>query len=1064
MKLIDLLLKEFSDAQIKVFRPDTGNQFFPPVGKEPTTDEAPSSVKIKSADKMPPVDKVTKKPSSVKIPSTDKTLVNKVVHSSVCNILNEYGSQDSICKNINSNGENLARRLTSAVINEIFQHQLNLVFCDKVSVSACFPLESKKLVEKVQKLAQTASKECQTSSPYTIILPHKFLENVISALLSKIFSTISSTETRKLEDNLFTELDFFQMKLVSAVATEISQNKHMIIQYVESLQSDDHEITELVVQSVYNKLLPQFGSQEIIQNCVTSGCKILSETIVDLVLREVAGNQLQSYFCGGLTPHQCVEVENIIENILKDVFQTTDVPLPKPSHAHKLSYNIIEEIAVKFLSKLLSVFPNVHKERTKSLETEMLKITSKVLNSVQEFIFKSTVKLVAPTKESPTVPAADNATIENIVNSVFISVLKHFGSFTSIFEYLMAKGSVLSDIIGFLLVNAISNSEFQPQVEEEVSNSELVLEAVKIMEKVTKIIDELKSKEKSSSRKGLILDAKLLEEVLALFLAKLVRFPSSSSKDEKNLSKPELHKIASQLTKSVTAEISRSSISLIASDPEKHCLNPENIESVDQVVNSVYNNILQQSGTNKEFYYDIEDTNTVFPKVASLIIDGVSSFPLDTIGSTISNADLSGELDINRIVQKAQEHAINVIPELEEEQLDQVSSEEEYPIKIVPYVGKKPVKIDPRIISEHLAVTSTKTQPLKELKQECLKRTGLSTAELRRASISGRNYSSESPNLENRKRERHASLDKTGRLDVKPLEAVGRNSFENTRKPDITRVELLKDVQSKNDLIFRLVAHDIDRVDLKNDINEELNCDEDEVVLRETVAEEDFKVFKDQVKEVKKPEENKVSPKSTRSTSRLKKLLSLCNCCQTTASVNIESTEATSNQVIESKETHVKRAVAELDMAIKKAMPETASSSWEEKPLCKKEEKNLLNEPPHYFIHRSMSSSSCDQEDLISSTREDEDCYSESSAEILEESSQEQKPENRSSVEFITIFERSKDVDSANSSNISETPKPNVFKRGCKMLTKMSSALSKVFSRNNPNISRSSSPTHHHED
>ncbi|XP_064227521.1 fibrous sheath-interacting protein 2-like isoform X3 [Aotus nancymaae] len=1065
MKLIDLLLKEFSDAQIKVFRPDTENQFFPPVGKEPTTDEAPSSVKIKSADKMPPVDKVTKKPSSVKTPSTDKTLVNKVVHSSVCNILNEYGSQDSICKNINSNGENLARRLTSAVINEIFQHQLNLVFCDKVSVSACFPLESKKLVKKVQKLAQTASKECQTSSPYTIILPHKFLENVISALLSKIFSTISSTETRKLEDNLFTELDFFQMKLVSAVATEISQNKHMIIQYVESLQSDDHEITELVVQSVYNKLLPQFGSQEIIQNCVTSGCKILSETIVDLVLREVAGNQLQSYFCGGLTPHQCVEVENIIENILKDVFQTTDVPLPKPSHAHKLSYNIIEEIAVKFLSKLLSVFPNVHKERTKSLETEMLKITSKVLNSVQEFIFKSTVKLVAPTKESPTVPAADNATIENIVNSVFTSVLKHFGSFTSIFEYLMAKGSVLSDIIGFLLVNAISNSEFQPQVEEEVSNSELVLEAVKIMEKVTKIIDELKSKEKSSSRKGLILDATLLEEVLALFLAKLVRFPSSSSKDEKNLSKPELHKIASQLTKSVTAEISRSSISLIASDPEKHCLNPENIESVYQVVNSVYNNILQQSGTNKEFYYDIEDTNTVFPKVASLIIDGVSSFPLDTIGSTISNADLSGELDINRIVQKAQEHAINVIPELEEEQLDQVSSEEEYPIKIVPYVGKKPVKIDPKIISEHLAVTSTKTQPLKELKQECLKRTGLSIAELRRASISGRNYTSESPNLEKRKRERRASLDKTGRLDAKPLEAVGRrNSFQNTRKPDITRVELLKDVQSKNDLIFRLVAHDIDRVDLKNDINEELNSDEDEVVLRETVAEEDFKVFKDQVKEVKRPEENKVSPKSTRSTSRLKKLLSLFNCCQTTASVNIESTEATSNQVIESKETHVKRPVAELDMAIKKAMPETASSSWEEKPLCKKEEKNLLNEPPHYFIHRIMSSSSYDQEDLISSTSEAEDRYSDPSAEILEESSQEQKPENRSSVEFITIFERSKDVDNANSSNISETPKPNVSKRGCKMLTKMSSALSKVFSRNNTNISRSSSPTHHHED
>ncbi|XP_074255476.1 fibrous sheath-interacting protein 2 isoform X1 [Saimiri boliviensis] len=1063
MKLIDSLLKEFSDAQIKVFRPDKGNQFFPPVGKEPTTDEAPSSIKIKSADKMPPVDKMTKKPS-VKIPSTDKTLVNKVVHSSVCNILNEYGSQDSICKNINSNGENLARRLTSAVINEIFHHQLNLIFCDEVSVSACLPLESKDVVKKVQKLAQTASKECQTSSPYTIILPHKFLENVISALLSKIFSTISITETRKLEDNLFTELDFFQIKLVSAVATEISQNKHMIIQYVESLQSDDHEITQLVVQSVYNNLLPQFGSQEIIRNCVTSGCKILSETIVDLVLREVAGNQLQSYFCGELTPRQCVEVENIVENILKDVFQTTDVPLPKPSHAHKLSYNIIEEIAVKFLSKLLSVFPKVHKERTKSLETEMLKITSKILNSVQGFIFKSKIKLVAPTKESPTVPVADNATIENIVNSVFTSVLKHFGSFTSIFKDLMGKGSVLSEIIGFLLVNVISNSEFQPQVEEEVSNSELVLEAVKIMEKVTKIIDELKSQEKYSSRNGLTLDVKLLEEVLALFLAKLVRLPSSSSKGEKNLSKPELNKIASQLTKSVTAEISRSSISLIASDPEKNSLNPENIERVYQVVNSVYNNILQQSGTNKELYYDIKDTNTVFPKkVASLIIDGVSSFPLDTIGSTISNADLSGELDINRIVQKAQEHAVNMISESEEEQLEQGSSEEDYPIKIVPHVGKKPVKIDPKIISEHLAVISIKTQPLEKLKQECLKTTGCSIAELRRASINGRNYYSESPNLENRKRERRTSLNKTGRLDVKPLEAVGRNSFQNIRKPDITRVELLKDVQNKNDLIVRLVAHDIDQVHLENYIKEELDSDDDEVVLRETVAEEGVKVFKDQVKEVEKLEENKASPKSTLSASSLKKLLSLSKCCQTTASANIESTEATSNQVTESKKTHVKRAVAELDMALKKAIPETASSSWEEKPLCQKEEKNLLTEPPHYFIHRIMSSSSYNQEDLISSTGEAEDCHSDPSTKILEESSQEQKSKNRSSVEFITIFERSKDVDNANSSNISETSKPDVSKQGSKMLAKMSSALSKVFSRYNTNISRSSSPAHHDE-
>lgn len=40
-------------------------------------------------------------------------------------------------------------------------------------------------------------------------------------------------------------------------------------------------------------------------------------------------------------------------------------------------------------------------------------------------------------------------------------------------------------------------------------------------------------------------------------------------------------------------------------------------------------------------------------------------------------------------------------------------------------------------------------------------------------------------------------------------QAVCRNSFQSLTKPDITRVELLRDVTSKQDLIVRLVAHDI---------------------------------------------------------------------------------------------------------------------------------------------------------------------------------------------------------------------------------------------------------------
>ncbi|XP_075861853.1 fibrous sheath-interacting protein 2 [Microcebus murinus] len=1075
LKLIDSLLKEFSDAQIKVFRPDKRNQFFPPAGKyssvskipsrykESNTDEVLPSIKIKIVDKMPHVDKMTKIPSSDKIPfqdkipSIDKTLVNKIVHSAVCNILKECRSQDSICKNINSNGKNLARQLCSAVINEIFRHQLNLIFCDEVPVSTCFPLESKDVVKKVQMVAQTASKECQTSSPYTIMLPHKFLENVISALLCKFFPTISNTKTKQSEGNLLAELDFLQRMLVSTVATEISKDEDMIIQYVESLHSNDDEIIQLVAQSIYNNLLPQFGSQEIIQNCMTSGCRILSETIVDLVLREVTGNQLQQYFCGELSPHQCAEVESVVENILKDVIQTTNVLPPEPSHVHKLSYNIVEEIAVKFLSKILSMFPKVHKESFffQSLETEMETIISKILNSIQEFISKSQIKLVALAKESPTVPIADNATIEKVVNSVYTSILKHCGSLTSVFKDLMGKSNALSDIIGFLMVKEISNSEFQPQVEEELSSTELVLEAVKVMEKVVRIVDKFKFQENSSSRKDSTLDAKFLEEALALFLAKLAKLLSASSKDDKSFSKPELNKIASQLTKSVTAEISRSNITLVNADPEKHFLNPESIEMVSHVVDSVYSDVLQHFGTDKELYYDIKDTNKVFPKkVAGLIIDRVSNFPL--VSPKSSNASKLGELDINRIVQKAQEHSDNMISDLDKDESDQDLSKEEFSVEIVPHVGSKPIKIDPRIVSEHLAVISVKTHPLEKLKVECLKRTGHSIAELRKASISGKSYSS-SYNVGQRKKERRTSLDQSGRLDLKPFEAVCRNSFQNIRKPDITKVELLKDVQGKKDLIIRLVAHDIDQVYLDDDIQEEINSDEDEIVLREVFAQEH--PLENQDKEFKKPVESKVSPKPMLSTNSIKKFLSLSKCCQPTSSANIESIEPISNEIIESDETLVKRAAAELNMAATKTTPEAVSS--EKKPERKEEETNLVAEPTHYLIHRIMSSSSYNQEDLIPYTSEAGDYKPDANAGILEENDQSQNPENVSSIKFITIYEGTKDIignEASSNEDISEIPKANVSKQGSKMLAKVSSALSKVFSRSNSNISKSSPP------
>ena len=61
---------------------------------------------------------------------------------------------------------------------------------------------------------------------------------------------------------------------------------------------------------------------------------------------------------------------------------------------------------------------------------------------------------------------------------------------------------------------------------------------------------------------------------------------------------------------------------------------------------------------------------------------------------------------------------------------------------------------------------------------ECLARTGHSIETLRRASISGKSYSTEIPVAGNKKKEKHISLDQMGRLNVKPLEVSAKGSGE----------------------------------------------------------------------------------------------------------------------------------------------------------------------------------------------------------------------------------------------------------------------------------------------
>ncbi|XP_039202147.1 fibrous sheath-interacting protein 2 isoform X2 [Crotalus tigris] len=791
--LIESILKEFAKSPVKVLQIPEGGQSFPDV---------------------------------------EKAEIAKIIHASLCSILQDQRSGVPIYTD-KENGHTFAERLASAIKKEILGYQIQEVQSKTFQDPASKPFEFGEMAKKVFTEVKKISTPSQIDTPCPFLVSQRFIFDVLAFLLSKILPLPTPFSTSTDTEDQCAEFDFIHMKLLSKVMAEISKNKNAEVKYLDGVQPN-RVFSQTVANSIYNNLLPEFGSTSDVQKCIRTGCTILLERIVDIVIKEISGNQIQMYFTEELNRQQeAIEAEKALEDQYGASSEPSEGQSQLRTHLKGLSTLILEEIAVKLLTKMFSSLPldEVDTSHVASME----EVARKIINSLQNLLSNGKLT-VWQHDDSEDLASEDSRTVGEVVDSVYSDILKHSNSETFLYEDLTNSNEDFANRVACFMVSEISKHDFQPvsDSEKEIPSPSMIkLESEKILKKIISDIEAGQKLNNISDTQTAVVSVAFLEEIVSRFLIRiLVAQYNLGIHKKKSLSKTDVNEIAGQLKTSVEKEMSKNKIKLIASDNQL-VLDPGYEEAVNQVVHSVISNVLEKSGSQKELYTDMTTKQEIFPEqVASIIINEISSSnPEKPLGDNSENETYSA-MELDRIVSKVLAQ-VNSHMELEENKsllelsglsecrdeptLANLSQADEAPLKIVPYIGKKPLKIDPDIVGDHLAVLSIKTEPLEKLKKTCLSKIGLSLAELRRASASGKslahNLEAASVPFTNKKKERRPSLDMTGRLAVRPKEPVCRNSFQSLTKPDITKVELLKDVESKQDLIIRLVAHDIDSQD-----------------------------------------------------------------------------------------------------------------------------------------------------------------------------------------------------------------------------------------------------------
>ncbi|XP_059583218.1 fibrous sheath-interacting protein 2-like [Alligator mississippiensis] len=403
------------------------------------------------------------------------TLTTKITHSSLSDLLQESASKVSVYADMKSNKSVLIKR-------EITGYQQKEALA-KASSALYRPLKPGVMDEKLFEDAIKSNARCQSPTPCTMGICHRFLEDLISRLLPNILPATASTSSSTEKKMQLAECGLIHMTVISKVIAKISEDENSSCQHIEHPHSREDARIQTIADLVYTKLLIQFQSKFNVQKCLINGCVILSEAVCDLVFQEITGNTLQNSLSGELPLHDLAEPDNIVENTLRDVTEPLDNPNSLSQELSKIVPLIIEKLTANLVSALSSLFPIVGLDAEKMLL--LTDATRKIRHAVQVLLSEHEKNVNKQTSEREFLHIEDSQALGDLFHPAYTSTVECSDSDIFVCRDLTNRQDIFAHRIAASIAKKVDKPDFQGNSEEEtLPTSSSTTESIKIIERL----------------------------------------------------------------------------------------------------------------------------------------------------------------------------------------------------------------------------------------------------------------------------------------------------------------------------------------------------------------------------------------------------------------------------------------------------------------------------------------------------------------------------------------------------------------------------------------------------